>query len=91
MICYDMLGNLRRSISTRNRPVSMGVFSKPPLDSPMKSAIGPLSAPSPATTANAFAPEPRQLLLMQLTLHAADVSNPVKPWPLHMRWYVRTS
>lgn len=78
-------GNLRRSISTRSRPVSMGVFSRPPLDSPMKSG----TAPSPATTLTAFAPEPRQLLLMQVALHAADVSNPVKPWPLHMRWYPR--
>lgn len=33
--------------------------------------------------------EARQLLLMQLALHAADVSNPVKPWELHLRWYPR--
>lgn len=33
--------------------------------------------------------EARQLLLMQLALHAADVSNPVKPWELHIKWYPR--
>jgi hypothetical protein len=41
---------------------------------------------SNAPTANT---EPRQLLLMSLALHAADVSNPVKVWEQHLTWYPR--
>jgi hypothetical protein len=53
------------------------------------SAAVPAANPSPSPAPSTFTSEPRQLLLMQVALHAADVSNPVKPWQLHMRWYPR--
>lgn len=96
------LKSTSQSFSTSRRPISMSVSRSPKSTSSApagfsgalddSSDICPVtSSPTkePPHIANSLPVEPKQLLLLQLALHSADVSNPVKPWDLHMRWYPR--
>jgi hypothetical protein len=40
----------------------------------------------PLTAADFLADAGAQTLVLQIALHAADVSNPTKPWSLYLRW-----
>lgn len=73
---FNLLNRLDRYITTSKSPVGFGTQDTL-ASSPSSNGIVNLSS---AVT------DDRQLLILQVTLHSADVSNTAKPWSLYQNW-----
>ena len=84
---FTLLNRLDRFITVHSSPdISDEIFSppRPPVDPLVRQES--LSQRSPTTHPST---DERQLLLLQVTLHMADVSNTAKPWDIYGQWLER--
>lgn len=81
---FSLLNRLDRTITVHSNPETSSRFNSTSDGSPniliQKSNLSMRTPSSHPTT------DDRQLLMLQVALHTADVSNTAKPWPTYMRW-----